>query len=186
MREPPIRVRLIGNPLVAIPIYGLSGLALYGWSQEPGAFIIGIPAIFCAVWTFNAQKIMGRYRDWHRAWEAMAEPKPRRPVMPRLVAGLIAALVIGAFVLSESGMGQEVASALAGVLVLGTALAAIAVALLALMKRLRSRKRTRAVTDPRDCVAVLVTRPIVLVPDLKDAYNALPEHCRQAINGGRQ
>ena len=184
MREPPIRVRLIGNPLVAIPIYGLSGLALYGWSQEPSAFIIGIPAIFCAVWTFNAQKIMGRYRDWHRAWEAMAEPKPRRPVMPRLVAGLIAALVIGAFVLSESGMGQEVASALAGVLVLGTALAAIAVALWALMKRLRSR--TRGVTDRRDCVAVVVTRPILPVPDLKDAYNALPEHCWQAINGGRQ
>lgn len=184
MKEPPIRVRLIGNPLVAIPIYGLSGLALYGWSQEPGAFIIGIPAIFCAVWTFNAQKIVGRYRDWHRAWEAMAEPEARRPVMPRLVAGLIAALVIGAFVLSESGMGQEVASALAGVLVLGTALAAITVALWALMKRLRSR--SRGVTDRRDCVAVVVTRPILPVPDLKDAYKALPEHCWQAINGGRQ
>lgn len=185
MREPPIRVRLIGNALVALPIYGLSGLALYGWSQEPGAFIMGIPAIFCAVWTFNAQKTMREYKAWHRAWEAMAEPKARRPVMPRLVAGLVAALVIGAFVLTENGRGTEVASALAGVLVLGTALA-VAVAVWALMKRLRMRERKRAVTDPRDCVTVVVTRPIVPVPDLKDAYRALPEHCWQAINGGRQ
>ncbi len=185
MREPPARVKFFGHPIVAIPVTGLCCLGLYGWSQNSDAFLVGVPALFGMVWIGKAWQVMARHREWRRAWDSMAEPSPRRSPMPRLVAGLIALAVIGGMALSGSQTEADIAAPLAGLAILAGMVAAIAVAIWALTKRLRSGRAPRALRDRRDCVTVVVTRPIMPVPSLDDAYKALPEHCWQAINAGR-
>jgi len=187
MREPPARVKFFGNPVVAVPVIGLCGLGLYAWSQNPDALLLGVPAFIGMVWTGKACQAMTKYREWRKAWDSMAEPQPRRTsVMPRLVSGLIAALVVGAFVASEGGVAPGAPQALAGILVLGVLIAVSAVAIRALAKRLRSRKARNALSGKRDCVTVVVARPILPVPTLEDAYKALPKHCWRAMNAPRQ
>lgn len=186
MREPPARVRFVGHPLVSLPIMGVCGFCLYAWSQNPGAIVVGVGAAICLAWTVRARTVMSQYRAWHRAWNSMAEPRAPRSLMPRLVTALIAVAVIGGFAAAESGVGSDTGPALAGLAVIGGFTAAVAVAIWALAKRLRSGRASRARTDRRDCVTVMVTRPILPVPELKDAYSALPRHCWQAINAGRQ
>jgi len=187
MREPPARVRFIGHPLVSVPIMGLCAFAIYAWVQNPGAFVVGIGAIIGLMWTAKAQSTMNQYRRWHKAWDSMAEPKAASAgsPMPRIVAGLIAVLVVGGFAASESGAASGSGPALVGILGMGGILAAIVVAIRALAKRPRSGKAERAATDRRDPVKVIVTRPILPVPNLKDAYAALPAHCWQAIDAAR-
>lgn len=185
MREPPARVRFFGHPVVSIPTVGLCGLVIYGWSQNPGAIVIGVAALVGLVWTAKASHARSQYRAWRRAWDNMAEPRASRSQMPRVVSGLIALAVIGGFALSEIGIGADIGPPLAGLAILGGVGVAIAVAIWALTKRLRSRKARRAMRDRRDCVTVVVTRPLMPVPSLDEAYKALPQHCWRAINADR-
>ncbi|WBY08943.1 hypothetical protein PIB19_05970 [Sphingomonas sp. 7/4-4] len=191
MREPPTRVRFIGHPLVSAPIMGLCGFAIYAWVQHPGAIVVGVGAIIGLMWTVKAQNTMNQYRRWQKAWDSMGEPKAARSPMPRLVAALIAVLVVGGFAIAESGTMQAGSgAALGGVVVVGGILAAIVAGIMALVKRAGGAKspraRTRKATPQTEPVRVAVTRPAMPVPDLKSAYGILPAHSWDAIEATRK
>lgn len=181
MREPPVKVRVLGHPLVALPIFGLCALTLYAWSQQPDAWPLGIGAIIAALWTAKAQETANQYRRWRKAWDSMAEPAARGAALPQLAKGLIALLVVGGYVLVDLG-GLAVPAgggqALVGLAVLGIPLIVIAM----LAKRLwsgRSRRAQRAAkTVP---VRIAIARPIFPIPSLDAAYRSLPEHSQRAM-----
>lgn len=181
MREPPAKVRLLGHPLIATPVFGLCAFILYAWSQNIDAWPLGVSAIVAGLWTAKAQDTANQYRRWRKAWDGMAEPAAARSPMPRLVSAMIAVLVVGGFVLADqggiagpTGGGQ----ALVGLAVLGIPLVAIGM----LAKRLWTRRSRRAGRASKTMpVRVAVTRPAIPVPSLEAAYRSLPEHSQQAM-----
>ena len=180
MREPPARVRFIGHPIIATPILGVCGFGLYAWSQHAEAWVIGLIALAWAGMTLKACETMKRYRDWHRAWDSMAEPvaKPATRARPVLGALLLAPVAVYlASNLDQPGYG----------LALGcTMLAGIVAVVAALAKRWPGSTGRPRVRDARDAVTVAVTRPILPVPGLVAAYDALPAYCWHAIDATRK
>lgn len=177
MREPPVKVRILGHPLVALPMMGLCLSMLYAWSQQPSAWLLGVIPIVPMLWIGRAQHTMSQYRSWRRAWDSMAEPAPRRSWMPQLASAIIAVLVVGGFVLADSGSFAMPNFGVAVGLVAVIALPILALG--AMMKSLR-RKATSA-TPTIDPVKVVVTRPFYPVPSLQAAYHRLPDHTEQAM-----
>jgi hypothetical protein len=176
MREPPTRVRVIGHPVVAVPICGLCALALYGCIQNPDAWILGVGALIGLAWSGKAMETMKRYRDWQRAWDSMAEPVPVRPAGPRIAKALSAGAIIAGFAASEAGflsMGSGSGPAMMGII----ALAAIILGAVVLRRNISRRVARRRATVAVPAVAIRVAKPVLPVPALTDAYRALPEHC---------
>ena len=176
MREPPVKVLILGSPFVAVPVLGLCGLMLYVCFQNPDAWPLGVAALIVGTLTGKAQDTAIQYRRWQRAWNSLAEPREARSPMPRLVSALIAVLVIGGFMLADQG---GTAGPAGGALAL-VGLMALPIALLVMIaKRWRSKARRAAPTvEP---VKVAVTRPVFAVPSLEAAYRSLPEHSQKVM-----
>lgn len=190
MREPPARVRFIGHPLVSTPIMGLCGFAIYAWSQNPGAMIVGVGGIVGLMWTMRAQNTMNQYRRWKRAWDSMGEPAAPRQVGPLLGKLAVAALVVGGFALAGSGaMPSGGGAALGGLVLIGAVVAGI-VGLAMLGRRLGGATslptRRRKNADQTKLVRIAQSKPILPAPDLKAAYDALPAHSWQVIEATRK
>lgn len=181
MREPPAKVRLLGHPLIATPVFGLCAFILYAWSQNADAWPLGVSAIVAGLWTAKAQDTANQYRRWRTAWDNMGETGARQSPIPRLASAVIAVLVVGGFVLADQGGTAEPAGggqALVSLAVLSIPLVAIGM----LSKRLWARRSRRAGRATKAIpVRVAVTRPAIPVPSLDAAYRSLPEHSQRAM-----
>ena len=179
MREPPAPVRFIAHPVVALPSAGMCALVLYACAQDPSGWPAGLIALLWGGVTLKASEAMKRYRDWQRAWNAMAEPVARPPVRARPWMGALQVAGMAAYFASNlDRTGHDIALTC-------TMLAGTAAAVAALVRRLRSTGRHPS-PDRQHPVAVAVARPILPVPGLEAAYDALPAYCWQAINATRQ
>lgn len=180
MREPPIKVRLLGHPLVSLPVMGLCSFAIYLCVQNPDAWLLGAIAIIAGLFTGKAHTTMTDYRRWRRAWDSMPGPGAKRSNPQQLASAVIAVLVVGGFILCETGHLAMPANAIATIV----GLAMIVLPLLAiawLVKRLRAKARNAPVKiDP---VRVVIQRPLLPVPSLEVAYRSLPEHSDKAMFG---
>lgn len=187
MREPPARVQFIGQPLVSTPIMGLCGFAIYAWSQNPQAIIVGIGAIIGLIWTGKAQNTMNQYRRWKKAWDGMAEPAAPKPAGPMLGKAIIALLVVGGFALAAGGGMPAGGGAVEGLVMIGAVIAGtVLLARRALSGGRTGRAAKAKATTATVPVRVAVTRPVLAVPDLKGAYDALPAHSWRAIETTRK
>lgn len=180
MRQPPARVLFLGHQLIAMPVFGMCGLMLYLWSQNPDAWLVGVGAIIAGLWTNRAQDTANQYRRWRKAWDGMAEPAAKYPLMPQLAKALIAVLVVGGFVLADQG-GIAVpagdGSALVGLVILCLPV----VGFWMLVRRFWSDRSVRARATTIAPVTVAVRRAAFAVPSLEAAYRSLPEHSERAM-----
>lgn len=178
MREPPLNVRVLGHPLVAVPI-GIGGLAfLYLCWQSPGGegLIPAIITICLMAWTGKAHDYMNGYRAWKRAWDGMAEPTRRVSVGGwRKALGVVGIALVALYV-AASADDPDYQLAMAWMV-----LVAIVGGVVALWRMKRGgivASRRRKATD---ALVQVVARPQVKVPSLATAYRALPDYCQRLM-----
>lgn len=179
MREPPLRVRILGHPIVMVPVMGMGLFTLYQWTQHPDAGPLAIAAIAVMALVGKASERRKEFVRWRRAWNAMAEAEPvsRGPLLGKLA---IAIIVPAGFLAHESGALNGLVGPLASLGVLGLAILAGA-----MIVRLWRRYRHRAHPASRSDTVSVCARPVMAVPSMTDAYSALPAHCWHVLNSGR-
>ncbi|HEV7232912.1 MAG TPA: hypothetical protein VGN36_01605, partial [Sphingorhabdus sp.] len=141
MREPPLRVRILGHPIVMIPVMGMGLFILYQWTQAPENGVLAIAALGTMVLVGKASERRMEFVRWRKAWNAMtdhAEPAPQGPMLAKLA---IAVIVPAGFMAHEAG-ALDVLSGPA------TGFGLIAVALFAGTMMVRRWRRSRASARP--------------------------------------
>lgn len=182
MNPPPLKIRLLGHPLVSLPVYGLGGFFLYQWTQDSSLWPVALGSMVAVSATIHAGEQASAYRNWKRAWEAMGDgPLPtgrgRRVVHFLVGVAMIAALLL--FLLSYSDQSEYRLALGWMVLVGGLGFVAMLIARLWRWRRSRPVKRAKSQT-----VTLAIARPILAVPDMGHCYRALPEHCHRLLHAG--
>lgn len=178
MREPPFRVRVLGHPVVMIPVMGMGAFILYQWTQHPEIALLGIAAIAAMALVGKASESRMAFVRWRRAWDSMAdvEPASQGPLRAKLAIGIV--VPVGFLAFSSGGL-----DGLAGAAVTLGVLAAALVAGTMLVRRwLPSGHRARPAS--RSDVVSVCARSVIAVPSMTDAYTALPAHCWHVLNSG--
>ncbi len=178
MREPPLRVRVLGHPVVMVPVMGMGAFILYQWTQHPEIAWLGIAAIAAMALAAKASEQRMEFVRWQRAWDSMAdsEPASQGPMRAKLAIGII---VPAAFMAHASG-------ALNGLTGPVITLAMLAAGLMGgtLLVRRRFSSSRRAHPASRSDVVSVCARSVIAVPSMTDAYSALPAHCWHVLNSG--
>lgn len=179
MRVPPLRIRILGHPIVMIPVMGMGLFTVYQWTQHPELWVLGIAAIAAMALVGKASERRMEFVRWRQAWDSMAdtEPAARGPMLAKLAIALI---VPAGFMAHASGALDGLAGPLASLGLLGLAVLAGTM----IVRRWRSRRPARAAS--RSDVVSVCARPVIAVPSMTDAYSALPAHCWHVLNAGSQ
>lgn len=177
MREPPLHIRMLGHPVVAMPITGVGLITLYAWTQHSGLDLFAIAAVIALIVVGKAVEHRSSYVRWRSAWDAMTDTGPLRPRGPFMAKLALAVLIPAGFIIHDSG----VLSKLAGPI---TALGIIAAILIAGTLTLRRWQRRRARPSSRPDVVSLCATPVMPVPSLDDAYARLPAYSWHVLNSG--
>lgn len=179
MREPPLRVRILGHPIVMVPVMGMGLFILYGWSQNPDLAILAIAAMGAMALVGKASERRMEFVRWRRAWDSMADdagPVRQGPLLAKLA---IAIIVPVGFMAHEAGALDGLAGPamafgfLAAMLFVGTML----------VRWLWRRLRRARPASQGDLVSVCA-KPVMAVPSMTEAYNRLPAHCWHVLNSG--
>jgi hypothetical protein len=172
MREPSTQTRLLASPPV---FYGAWGLALwlgYQWTLDTGIWPLFLMLAFPMAGIMNAEREVKAYKRWKREWDAMAGAPPRPKQWP-LVVGVIIGIPI---LIGLANVGQHQGTqAVIGVLMVTLGPLLLLALLLKLWGRVLRTFRRRA--DKVQPVAICISRPLLPVPTLRDAYHSLPAHC---------
>lgn len=178
MREPPFRIRVLGHPVVMIPVMGMGAVVLDQWTQHPEIALLGFAAIAAMALVAKASESRMAFVRWRRAWDSMADgaPASQRPMLAKLAIGVI---VPAGFMAHASGA----LDALAGP---ASTLAVLAVALVAgtMLVRRWCLPSHHARPASRSDVVSVCARSVIAVPSMTDAYSALPAHCWHVLNSG--
>lgn len=179
MREPTLQTRVLGHPVVVLPVTGVTLLMLYGCGRDVSAVPFAFISIALLVRVMAANRTMADYKAWRREWEGMADGPPPSRVHGRIrlaaavaIPAIIMAWQAGYLAIGQSGLVAW-APWLAGLAVTAITVFAITRALSRMSGRLRGRSKALTVTPCN-------SRPLP-VPDLKAAYRALPTHCHVAM-----
>lgn len=176
MREPELRARFLASPPIFFGSWALALWMGYQWTQHHEAWPLLIPVGLLLAAVMKADEQMRAYKNFKREWDAMAGVPPPRKNWPHflgIILGLILLAVLG-------GVAQEGGSqAVIGVLILLAAPLLFFAVLARLWRWFRHRRRAKsAQVEP---VTVCVTRPLMPVPSLRDAYHGLPDHCHMLM-----
>jgi hypothetical protein len=185
MRKPSGLQAVVGQPIVTLAILGAGSFCLYLWYLDSDVAVLGLAALWAMGWTLNANTKVAEFRAWKRAWDSMAPGGPRARLSDspafRWLVLLAMAAAAGFYLYSnpdEPGFRF-------GFYWLGAG-----VALLLLFGLIQACRRAgrglsgpRRRADPPAIVAVCVSRPVLRVPSLKGAYDALPPHCWRVLGG---
>ncbi|WP_263588670.1 hypothetical protein [Sphingopyxis sp. GC21] len=179
MRPPPIQIRILGHPIVAMPVTGMGLFILWQWTQHPdlGVIAIGALAAMAVVGKANARRMA--YVRWRRAWDSMADAEPATARGPKFANAAIALILPAGLLAYESGKLDGVAGPLVSLGLLGLAFFAGR-----MMVRRWRRSGHRAPAASRSDVVSVCARPVIAVPSMTDAYSALPAHCWHVLNSG--
>lgn len=183
MREPTLQTRMLGHPVVVLPMTGVTLFMLYGCALSLEAVPFALISIALLTRVMAANRAMTDYKAWRREWEAMSDLPPPSRVHGRVK--LLVALAIPAFFMAhEAGylaIGYRDLTAgvpwLAGLALVAATAFAIHRALSRVSRRLRGKSKALTVTS-------CITRPLP-VPSLRAAYRALPSHCHVAMGSPR-
>lgn len=176
MIEPPVRVQVLGHPVVAVPVMGLGAFVLYQWALNPDIALLGLAAIAAMAVVGKASERRMAFVRWRRAWDSMAD-RPPASSGATLAKLAVALIVLSGLAVHESGALDSQA----GPVMAWGVMAAALVAGTMLVRRWRSRRRARA-ASVSDVVTVCAD-PVIAVPTMTDAYSALPAHCWHVLNG---
>lgn len=175
MNKPPLKTRMLGNPLVGLSVYGIGGFILYQWTQDSSIWPLGVTAACGISATMRAGEQADAYRNWKRAWDAMDDSPLPSGRGGRVARAFVGVAMIAALLLFLLGHSDQQASGLA----LGWLMAVGGGGLVALLvtRLFRSRPRRAAKAAKNSVVTVAIARPIFAVPDMLQSYRQLPEHC---------
>lgn len=178
MREPPFRVRVLGHPVVMIPVMGMGLCILYQWTQNPEIAVLGFAAIAAMALVGKASERRMEFVRWRRAWDSMAdgEPAPQGPLLAKLAVAII---VPAAFMAHASGALDGL---IGPAITLGVVAAALVVGTMVVRRWRSSRRRARPAS--RSDVVSVCAHSVIAVPLMTDAYSALPAHCWHVLNSG--
>lgn len=176
MREPPLRVRVLGHPVVMAPVLGAGLFILYQWTQHPDIWVLGLAAIAAMMLVGKASERRMEFVRWRKAWDSMDDHPPASQ-WPMLTKLGIAILVPAGFLGYESGALDR----LVGPAILLAILAAMLAAGAMIVRRWSRRARAASTSD----VVTACARPVMAVPSMSAAYAALPEHCLRVLNPGQ-
>ena len=179
MNKPPLGTRILGHPLVGLPIFGLGAFVLYQFTQDTSNWPLGLGAMGAISATLRASEKAEAYRTWKLAWDAMSDAPLPSGRMGRVFRGLVGIALFGALILFLIGHSDkpEYSIALGWVLLVG-GLGAFAT----LIARLWRSRRCKPKATKVQPVALAISRPIHAVPDLRQCYRKLPEHCHALLH----
>jgi len=174
----------VGLPVVTLAVVGIGLVALYQVYLNHDAWPLGLVAIAIMSWATKAHGEVHEYRQWKAAWDGMAPaaavspvPKPAKMFPLMLIVAATAIYLMAN--LDQPGFRFALAWLLGGAMLL----AIVALVRKAMRRAPRAARRTReADANP---VAVVVKRPLLPVPDLTNAYGALPPHCLKLLRIGQ-
>jgi hypothetical protein len=98
MNKPSLKTRILGHPLVGLPIFGLGAFILYQCTQDGSNWPFGLAAMGAISATIRASEQAERYRLWKLAWDAMSDAPPPSGRMGRVVRGLVGIALFGALI----------------------------------------------------------------------------------------
>jgi uncharacterized membrane protein YeaQ/YmgE (transglycosylase-associated protein family) len=178
MREPTLRTRVLGHPVVVLPAFGFFLFSGYTALREPGTWPMAIAATAILAPIMQAHEQRDVYGSWKRAWDGMAghSPSPRRRIIGPLT-GIVALVVVALYMVATlDRMETQGALALMVVAAIGSTILIVA------RKIWRRRKQVRAIRMP--IVGLCIRGPLLPVPTLQQAYRALPAHCWDVLGRG--
>jgi hypothetical protein len=179
MREPPLHIRVLGHPVIAMPMTGAGLFTLYAWTQHPGMDVFAVAAVTLLIVLGKAVEHRMSYVRWRKAWDAMADCGAAKPKAPFLAKLALAVIVPAGFIAHDSGALHGLAGPATGLGLLGLILLAGTMTV-----RWWRRRHSRARPSSRsDVVSVCVTKGMA-VPSLDDAYARLPAHSRHVLSAG--
>ncbi len=185
MKRPDGLRGVVGTPVVTLLVVAGACLGPYAWYVNPDAWPLAVAGLCVIGWVANANAAVARYTAWKRQWDAMG-PGGAPPRVSDRPAFKVAVLVLAVVALAVflSAHPDRPGYALAFNWLMGGGTCAL-VGWLA-VRRFRSTARPFWAPEPRhreaDAVSLSVRAPLIRVPDLKGAYDALPEHCWRALN----
>lgn len=177
MRTPSAKTRMLGHPLVVYPTIGFFLGSGYMWLVQPDTWPMAVAAFILGGPVMRAYEHREAWLVKRRAWNAMAgHAPPRRGRFVKPLTGFMALVAVGLYAVATlDHTDTQTAIGLSAVGIV----AAIAFFLLrGLYRRIEHR---RAIRD--DLVTVCVRKPRLRVPTVRQAYAALPDHCRLIMGG---
>lgn len=187
MRKPSGLKGFVGQPPVTLAILGAGAFCLYAWYNNSEAGFLGIGALLAMGWAMEANAKVAQYKAWKRAWDSMAPGDAPVRMGDRPVVRFVAffGMVAGVAYFLNGHIDQPGYR-------FGLIWLAAGVGLLLLFgfiqlgrHAVHSSGSGRRPAARSEAVAICVRRPLIPVPDLKGAYDALPAHCWQVLNAGR-
>lgn len=171
MKRPRFAMYVIGNPVALLLAIALLLFGIYRWTQDSASWPLTAIALACVSLSSNASTRIDAYRDWKREWDGMASSQVRHKASPLL--GMLLVIGLGLFLIAHA-REPIYAMALAGLM-----LSIIMAGLAWLAVRVKSARQRAAARTPKaqPNVMVCVRGPLLPVPELRDAYRALPPHC---------
>ncbi len=179
MNKPPFGTRILGHPLVGLPIFGFGAFVLYQCTQDTSNWPLGLGAMGAISATLRASEKAEAYRTWKLAWDSMSDAPPRSGRMGRVFRGLVGIALFGALLFFLIGHSDkpEYSIALGWVILVG----GLSVFAMLVIRLWRSRRlKPKAAKAP--VVTVAITRPIYAVPDMRQCYRKLPKHCQALLH----
>ncbi len=179
MNKPSLKTRFFGHPVIALSTYAGSAYTLYAWAHDSQIWPLGVAALFAISATMRAAEQADAYRTWKLAWDAMGDGPLPSGRGKRILGYLIGAAIIAAVTLYLIDHSDQPSYkfALGWMAITGGA----GLVALLLMKLFRALPK-RAAKAKDSFVALAIVRPIHAVPDLRQCYRKLPEHCHALLH----
>lgn len=171
MTPPSLPARIVGHAIVVLPMSAATLWSVYAMVIDQEAW--PITAVMLAVMhqVMKANQQVASYKAWQRQWDSMA---PARADTPRRGGGKhILAIGLVVAVIAYLALTRDQPSHALALDWIATVAVVISI-IMALRSLFRRRLRQPRATP---AVAVCVTKPLLAVPALRDAYHALPAYC---------
>ena len=179
-QRPGLRTLLFGSYFTAPVIMAGSALYTWHWWAAGGPDNTGLVAIGLFLVSAKALSKVAAYKRWRADWEAMSpDAKPKRfKFGAGTVAQVLAIILAGIVGLYASS--PDAPPELHGWIVL-CAVATLALVALVMAFRLLRRVWPKRRQRPTPLASVVVQRPVLPVPTIREAYQHLPDYCLQLL-----
>jgi hypothetical protein len=181
MRKPTGVTGFVGSQPVTLAILAGCAFSLYLWYYNSDAAVLGLASLWVAAWAMNANAKVAEYKAWKRAWDAMGPDVPQAPRKdhPALKACVFVLIVLGVGYALHSNP-DEPGYRIAFYWLVGGSAALLFACLVRFTRRAGGSANGHHLAAG-SAVEVCVGRPLMSVPNLKGAFDALPAHCWRVL-----